>query len=36
VQQELDRFQLIAEYLDTAKLPGRRPAEMAEEPLARC
>src|SRR5882724_283610 len=36
VQQELDRFQLIAEYLDTAKLRlAEGLPEMAEEPLAK-
>jgi eukaryotic-like serine/threonine-protein kinase len=36
VQQELDRFQLIAEYLDTAKLHlAEGLPEMAEEPLAK-
>jgi hypothetical protein len=36
VQQELDRFQLISEYLDTAKLRlAEGLPEMAEEPLAK-
>ena len=36
VQEELDRFQLIAEYLDTAKLRlAEGLPEMAEEPLAK-
>lgn len=36
VQQELDRFQLIAEYLDTAKLRlAEGLPEMAEGPLAK-
>jgi serine/threonine protein kinase len=36
VQQELDRYRLIAEYLDTAKLRlAEGLPEMAEEPLAK-
>ena len=36
VQEELDRFQLIAEYLDTAKLRlAEGLPEMADEPLAK-